>query len=127
MITQPKGQTVTATQSKGVRFRATLDLSGRTATGIVVPPELVTALGPSKRPAVLVTIGAHTYSSTVAPMRGRFMVPVSAENRGSAGVSAGDEVEVRLELDTTPREVAVRPTLPTRSTETPRPVGSSTR
>lgn len=37
------------------------------------------------------------------------MLPVSAEHRGSAGVTAGDEVEVDLALDTEPREVVVPP------------------
>ena len=44
---------------------------------------------------------------TVAVMGGVFMVGVSAENRKSAGVAGGDEVDVELELDTAPREVAV--------------------
>ncbi len=35
------------------------------------------------------------------------MVPLSADNRNRAGVDAGDEVDVRLELDTAPREVTV--------------------
>ncbi len=35
------------------------------------------------------------------------MVGVSAENRAAAGVAAGDEVEVDLELDTAPRELVV--------------------
>ncbi len=35
------------------------------------------------------------------------MIGVSAENRGRAGVSGGDEVEVQLELDSAPREVTV--------------------
>jgi uncharacterized protein YdeI (YjbR/CyaY-like superfamily) len=35
------------------------------------------------------------------------MLPVGAEVRGNAGVSAGDEVDVDLELDTEPREVSV--------------------
>src|SRR5690606_34738484 len=47
------------------------------------------------------------YRSTVAVMGGAFMVPLSAENREGAGVAAGDEVEVNLELDTEPREVEV--------------------
>jgi hypothetical protein len=34
-----------------------------------------------KRPAVSVTIGDHTYRTTAMPMGGRFMVPLSAENR----------------------------------------------
>jgi hypothetical protein len=70
-----------------VRFRATIEQSGRTATGLRVPDEVVEALGAGKRPAVRVTIGAHTYRSTVASMGGVFMVGVSAENRESAGVA----------------------------------------
>ena len=92
-----------------MRFRATIKQSGRTATGIRVPEEVVAALGSGKRPAVRVTIGGHTYRSTVAPMGGAFMIGVSAENRARAGVVAGDEVDVEIELDTAPREVAVPP------------------
>jgi uncharacterized protein YdeI (YjbR/CyaY-like superfamily) len=40
-----------------------------------------------------------------------FLLPLSAENRQAAGVQAGDEVEVDIELDTAPREVAVPPDL----------------
>lgn len=90
-------------------FRAVLQLKGKTATGIAVPPEVVASLGPSKRPAVRVTIGGHSYRSTVAPMGGEFMLPVSAEHRASAGLVAGDEVEVHLELDTERREVTLSP------------------
>ena len=92
-----------------MRFRATILLGGKTATGIPVPPEVVTSLGPSKRPPVSVTINGHTYRSTVAPMGGEFMLPLSAENRRGAGVAAGDEVDVDIELDTQPREVTVPP------------------
>ncbi len=92
-----------------MRFRATLLLGGKTATGIRVPPEAVESLGRSKRPAVRVTINGHTYRSSVASMGGEFMLPVSAEHRTSAGVAAGDEVDVDIELDTEPREVTVPP------------------
>jgi hypothetical protein len=90
-----------------MRFRATILQAGKTATGIEVPAEVVTSLGPSKRPAVNVTIRGHTYRSSVASMGGKFMLPVSAEQRQNAGVAAGDEVDVDLELDTQPREVSV--------------------
>ena len=92
-------------------FRSTLELRGKTATGIEVPPELVSALGSSKRPAVRVTLGSHTYRSTLAPRGGRFLLPVSAENRALAGVEAGNEVDVEIELDTEPRELTVPPDL----------------
>ena len=90
-----------------VAFRATIQLGGKTATGIEVPDEVVAALGSSRRPAVRATIAGYAYRSTVASMRGRFMLPISATVREEAGVAAGDEVDVALELDTEPRTVAV--------------------
>jgi hypothetical protein len=72
-----------------------------------VPPEVVEGLGAGKKPAVVVTIGSHTYRSTIASRGGVYLLPLSAENRAGAGVAAGDEVEVTVELDTEPREVAV--------------------
>jgi Domain of unknown function (DUF1905)/Bacteriocin-protection, YdeI or OmpD-Associated len=92
-----------------VKFRAKVELGGKTATGIEVPAAVVAKLGSSKRPAVSVTINGHTYRSTVAPMGGRFMLPVSAAVREAAGVAAGEAVDVDLELDGAPREVTVRP------------------
>lgn len=92
-----------------MKFRARVELHGKTATGIRVPSEIVESLKSSKRPPVCVTINGHTYRSTVAPMGGEFLLPVSAENRERAGVEAGDEVEVDIDLDTEPREVTVPP------------------
>ncbi|HET8626494.1 MAG TPA: YdeI/OmpD-associated family protein [Thermomicrobiales bacterium] len=92
-----------------MRFHTTIQQSGKTATGIGVPEEAVAALGGGKRLAVRATINGHTYRSTVAPLGGAFMLPVSAEVRQAAGVTAGDEVDVELELDTAPREVAAPP------------------
>jgi hypothetical protein len=90
-----------------VRFRTTIELGGKTATGFEVPPDVVDGLGAGRRPAVAVTINGYTYRTTVAVMGGRFMVPLSAENRAPAGVAAGDEVDVDIELDDRPREVEV--------------------
>jgi Bacteriocin-protection, YdeI or OmpD-Associated/Domain of unknown function (DUF1905) len=94
-----------------VRFRATIEQAGKTATGIEVPSTIVERLGAGKRPAVKLTIRGHTYRSTVASMGGRFMVGVSAENREKAGVAGGDTVDVDIELDTAPREVTLPPDL----------------
>lgn len=90
-----------------MKFRATIEQSGKTATGLRVPPEVVDGFGAGKRPAVRVTINGYTYRSTVGVMGGVFMLPLSADHRRGAGVAAGDEVEVELALDTEPREVAV--------------------
>ena len=90
-----------------MRFHGTVKLAGKTATGIQVPPEVVTGLDAGKRPPVRVTINGHTYRTSVAPMGGVFMLPVSAEQRVATGVAAGDEVDIDVEVDTEPREVTV--------------------
>lgn len=88
-------------------FRTTAQLHGKTATGIEVPPGIVASLGAGQRPAVRVTVNGYTYRSTVAVMGGAFLIGISAEHRKGSGVSAGDEIDVELELDTAPREVTV--------------------
>ena len=80
--------------SSTARFRTVVLAAGKTATGIVVPDEVVESLGPGKRPPVRVTVGGHTYRSTIAVLGGRNMISLSAENRAKAGVAAGDEVDV---------------------------------
>jgi hypothetical protein len=102
-----------------VRFRATLETNGRTATGIEVPTSVVDALAAGKRPPVRVTLHEHTYRTTVARMGGRFLVPVSAEVRKAAGVIAGDELDVGIELDDAPRTVEVPADLAAALTEAP--------
>jgi hypothetical protein len=84
-----------------------LQAEGMNATGIQVPPEVVAAFGSSKRPKVKVSLNGYTYRSTVAAYGDVFMLPLSQEHREAAGVQAGDEVEVTLELDTEPRTVEV--------------------
>jgi hypothetical protein len=90
-----------------MEFQTTIVSSGKTATGIEVPEDVVTSLQSGKRPAVRITINGHTYRSSVAVMGGKFMVGVSAENRKAAGINAGDKVTVNIELDTEAREVSV--------------------
>jgi Domain of unknown function (DUF1905)/Bacteriocin-protection, YdeI or OmpD-Associated len=90
-----------------MRFHARLLQSGKTATGIRVPDDVVAQLGSGKRPPVRVTLRGSTYRTTIAPLGGQFMLPVSAENRRLTGIAAGDEVDVEIELDTEPRAVAV--------------------
>jgi hypothetical protein len=89
-----------------MRFLTTLAQGeSKNVVGIVIPPEVIAALGGSKRPPVKVTINGYTYQSTVAVMGGDFMVGVAAEHRQKAGVSGGDRLEVQIELDTEPRVI----------------------
>jgi hypothetical protein len=88
-------------------FEAVVELGGKTATGIQVPDDVMAELGGGQRPAVVVTLGEYSYRTTAAKMAGRFLVPLSAENRQAAGVAAGDVVQVEIVLDVAPREVVV--------------------
>jgi hypothetical protein len=88
-------------------FRTTVVLGGVTATGLQVPDDVVEKLGAGKRPPVRVTVGDYTYRTTVAPRGGAYWVPLAAEHREAAGVVAEQEVDVRIELDTAPREVVL--------------------
>ncbi|WP_245670756.1 DUF1905 domain-containing protein [Nocardia flavorosea] len=88
-------------------FDTVIELAGKTATGFRVPAPVVEELGSGKKPKVAVRIGGHTYRSTVAVYGGEYMLPLSAENRNAAGVSAGETVTVDVELDTSERTVTV--------------------
>lgn len=93
-----------------MRFATTIHQTGNN-TGIVVPDEVVEALGAGKKPKVVVTVGGHTYRSSIASMGGRFLISLSADNRAKAGVAGGDDVEVELALDDAPRTVDLPPEL----------------
>jgi uncharacterized protein YdeI (YjbR/CyaY-like superfamily) len=95
------------TKPPKVTFTVVLELAGKTATGMTVPDDVVERLDAGKRPPVKVTINGYTYANTVAVMGGRYMIGVAAEHRAAAGVQAGDEVQVTLELDAGPRTVEV--------------------
>src|SRR5258706_4480065 len=90
---------------RDTKFRTKILAAGKTAAGIEVPAKVVAALGSSKRPPVRVTINGYTYRSTVAVIGAVFMLGVSNEVRQSAGVAAGDTVDIDLELDDKPRDV----------------------
>ncbi len=92
--------------TRRMRFETTLSQMGNN-TGIVVPSEIVEALGGGKRAAVTVTVNGFTYRSTLAVMGGRHLLPFSSDKRAATGLAGGDPIVVDLELDTAPRTVEV--------------------
>jgi hypothetical protein len=91
-----------------VTFTTTIfQAEGKNATGIVVPPEVITELGGSKKPAVKVSLNGYTYQTTVGIMGSTALIPVSSEHRAASGLKAGDAVTVVLELETAPRLIEV--------------------
>lgn len=74
-------------------------------TGIEVPPHVPEELGGGKNPLVRVTLNGFAYASKIASMRGKLLIPVSAEVRGKAGVAGGEKHEVEIVLDDQPRVI----------------------
>ena len=75
------------------------------ATVLPVPLDVPAHFGGRERPAVLVTVGGHTFRSTIARMEGEFVLPLNRENREAAGLRDGQAVEVELAEDTEQRVV----------------------
>ena len=87
-------------------FHTTISAFGNNA-GIVVPPEVLAALGAGQRPAVLVNVNGYEYRNTVGAMGGKHLISVNAAVRKESGLAAGDEVTVTLTVAHAPREVDV--------------------
>ena len=90
-----------------IQFRALLQPRGP-AAAVVLDDAQVAAVGEgAKRFPVVATINGYTWRTSVTRMGGEFLLGLNREVRQGAGVQAGDEVEVTVELDAAPREVEV--------------------
>jgi Bacteriocin-protection, YdeI or OmpD-Associated/Domain of unknown function (DUF1905) len=87
------------------RFEAVVSAEA-SGTFVEVPLDVPAVFGRVRAP-VRVTINGWTWRSTVMRYGERYYLGVNARNREGAGVAAGDRVEVLLELDAEPRDVAV--------------------
>jgi hypothetical protein len=78
------------------------------AAAVLLDGQQVAAVGEgAKRFAVVATVNGYTWRTTIARMRGEFLLGLNREVREGAGVEAGDCVEVEIGLDTAPRVVHV--------------------
>jgi hypothetical protein len=90
-----------------LRFTTTL-LERGPAIAVVLDDEQVAAVGEgAKRFPVVATVNGYTWRTSVARMRGEFLLGLNRAVREAAGVHAGQTVEANIELDTEPREVDV--------------------
>ncbi|WP_152363183.1 YdeI/OmpD-associated family protein [Microlunatus speluncae] len=90
-----------------MKFRAELESSGKNTAGFEVPDSIVEGLGGGGHPKVVVKIKGYEFRTSIAKMGGRYMLGVSADRRGEAGVAAGDVLDVEVELDTAERVIEV--------------------
>ena len=73
---------------------------------VVIPFDVKKVFGKA-RPPVLVTLGKHTFASTVAVYGDKSYLPVRKSNREAAGLEGGETVTVTVALDESERTVAV--------------------
>jgi Bacteriocin-protection, YdeI or OmpD-Associated/Domain of unknown function (DUF1905) len=90
-----------------IQFKALLQPRGP-AAAVVLDDGQVAAVGEgARRFPVVATVNGYTWRTSVARMGGEFLLGLPREVRQGAGVEAGEEVDVTIQLDTAPREVEV--------------------
>jgi antitoxin component of MazEF toxin-antitoxin module len=90
-----------------IQFRAVLQPRGP-AAAVVLGDGQVAAVGEgARRFPVVATVNGYTWRTSVARMGDEFLLGLPKAVRQEAGVKAGDEVDVAIQLDAAPREVEV--------------------
>ncbi len=88
-------------------FKTTLEPRGP-AAAVVLSDDQVQQVGEgAKAFPVKATVNGYTWGARVARMGGENLLGMSKAIRSAAKVEAGDKVDVVIELDTKPREIAV--------------------
>jgi bifunctional DNA-binding transcriptional regulator/antitoxin component of YhaV-PrlF toxin-antitoxin module len=91
-----------------LRFSATLTRQpDSSATYITVPADIFSVYGVRGRVMVTGTLNGYEYHSSIFPYGGVHYLGVNRDAREAAGLKAGDIVEVVMQIDDTPRVVAV--------------------
>jgi Bacteriocin-protection, YdeI or OmpD-Associated/Domain of unknown function (DUF1905) len=90
-----------------IRFRARLQPRGPAAAVVLDDAQVAEVGEGARRFPVVATVNGYAWRTSVARMGGEFLVGLSREVRQGAGVQAGDEVDVTIELDSAPRDVEV--------------------
>jgi len=93
-----------------VTYRTKVIASGNHAS-LAIPDEILTKLGSHRRAPLIVTINGHSYQSTATAVNGQCRVVFPMAERLAAGVSGGDLVTVKLDLDGGYRRVELHPKL----------------
>lgn len=76
------------------------------ATGITIPFDVEEVFG-SKRVPVKATVNSAVYRGSIVRMGGRYVLGIPKAFREAAGIKAGDNIVVTLELDADERTVTI--------------------
>lgn len=94
------------------RFRSVIESArGPGATVAKIPPDVTAALGGLKQMRITGTLNGTPFRSSTMPYRGAFYLGVHKATREAAGVDVGDEVELTVVRDDSPRVLELAPEL----------------
>jgi hypothetical protein len=98
--------------AEDLRFRGVIEAARGGGAVVLVPVDVATALGGLKQMRVFGTIGGATeFRSSTMPYRGGLYMGVHKATRDAAGVVIGEEIEVVISRDDSPRVLEMPPEL----------------
>ncbi len=93
------------------RFRSVVEAARGGGAVALIPPEVTAELGGLKQMRVTGTINGTPFRSSTMPYHGAFYLGLHKATREAAGVNVGDEVELTLVRDDSPRVLELAPEL----------------
>ena len=93
------------------RFRAVIEPARGGGAVALIPPNVTQALGGLRQMRIVGTLNGVSYQSSTMPYRGAFYMGVHKATREQAGVQVGDEVEIVVARDDSPRVLELAPEL----------------
>ena len=85
------------------RFRSVIEAARGGGAVALIPPDVTQALGGLKQMRISGTLNRTPFRSSTMPYRGAFYLGVHKATREAAGVKIGDEVELTVIRDDSPR------------------------
>lgn len=95
------------------RFRSVIEAARGGGAVALIPPDVTARLGGLKQMRITGTLNGTAFRSSTMPYRGAFYLGVHKATREAAGVSVGDEVELTVVRDDSPRVLELAPELET--------------
>jgi hypothetical protein len=90
-----------------IEFTAVIEEASRGGALVVIPPDVVDALGGAGRIPVRAEFGAIPYQGSIVTYSGRHVLGVLKSIRDELGIGPRDEVLIRIERDSSERTVTI--------------------
>jgi antitoxin component of MazEF toxin-antitoxin module len=93
------------------RFITVVEAATGGGAAAQIPPDVAQQLGGNRQMRVTGTLNGHPIRTSTMPYRGAFYVGLHKAAREAAGVEIGDQVELELTRDDSPRVLELPPEL----------------